>query len=426
MYRFRWIFIAFLFFQNLVASAQETGWDLNGIISDRETRQPVGQVSIKVLNSKQGTVSNKDGTFSLLLLTVPEEVTLLITHLGYEPLQLKIKHGQTFIRIELTPKITVLSEVEVAAGKKLQPEKVSTGSVLDYELLGEEIYILGWQPGTKNPVLKVVNQANDSVLKSFELPFYTENLYRDCVDNLHLLTEKLAYGLKIDSAKLGLYPPQSLVEFSTTIKPCAAAISNGFYLTHTLSKTSGRAFYYAILPENKPKLFCLIQDVEVMAMQKDEGRHQKNRAVAGMNRSLHSAARNREFAQKVLFREPYIPLFRVGEKAVIFNHIQGAISFYQRDSLVHEVSIYYPQRKDWAEEIIIDPVREQAYGKFEKNGITVLEEIDLVTGETGKAFKVAFPFAHKFRITDGRLYFLYRDLSRQSREFLYAARLTEL
>ncbi|KAA9340030.1 hypothetical protein [Adhaeribacter soli] len=308
----------------------------------------------------------------------------------------------------------------------MKPEKVSSGSVLDYELLGDKMFVLGWQAGTKMPVLKVLQESSDSVLIAFKLPFHAQSLYRDCVDNLHVLTETDAYQLQPDSLSLGLFPLQSINAFSTLIKPCAAANGNDFYLERPLVSGGSKAFFYVNKVTNRSKLLSQIQDPVITAMQQDEARYRKRRAVAELDRTAQSAARKQEFARKVLYQPPYAPLFKIGKEVAIFNHLQGNISFYQRDTLTRTIPITYPQRKDWGQEVIIDPVLQRAYGRFDKNGIALLEEIDFTTGSTGPAYKIAFSFARKIRVYNGRVYFIYRDVSRQGRDFLYAARLEEL
>jgi hypothetical protein len=101
----------------LYAHAQE-GATIEGNIIDQQG-SPVDAVSISVEGKGKGSISQKDGSFSL---SVPggDSITVSFTHISFQPLQKKLflKEGQVLeLSIELTPSSIDLNEVEVQEEK---------------------------------------------------------------------------------------------------------------------------------------------------------------------------------------------------------------------------------------------------------------------------------------------------------------------
>ncbi|KAA9340031.1 carboxypeptidase-like regulatory domain-containing protein [Adhaeribacter soli] len=111
------VLFTILFLHSLTAFAQQNALQVNGKVTDQETGQNLAEVSVKVAGTKSGTTSAKDGTFSLQFPTVPAEVTLVFTHVAYQPVQVKLKPGQTYVEVQLKPKALLLEEVEIATVK---------------------------------------------------------------------------------------------------------------------------------------------------------------------------------------------------------------------------------------------------------------------------------------------------------------------
>lgn len=91
---------------------------ISGKIIDRETRQPVPFASIGIVGTTQGTSSNIDGEFSLV---IPENASIKISCVGYasvvvsNPAQMKL--------IELTPYSIELQEI-VITSKSVNPQMI--------------------------------------------------------------------------------------------------------------------------------------------------------------------------------------------------------------------------------------------------------------------------------------------------------------
>lgn len=101
---------------------------ISGVITDADTKEPlIGVTIISVTDKgvKKGTVTDKDGKFSLDV--EDRNATLTITYIGYEKQEIK-PGANSFLNIELKPQSTQLNEV-VVVGYGTQTKATLTGSI---------------------------------------------------------------------------------------------------------------------------------------------------------------------------------------------------------------------------------------------------------------------------------------------------------
>lgn len=95
--------------------------EYNGTVVDSNTRDPLISVSIKLSNSNLGSITNDEGNFSI---KVPEGRgidAVVFSLLGYERLSVpltELSSGKN--RIQLTPKVTELSQISIASFKSAE------------------------------------------------------------------------------------------------------------------------------------------------------------------------------------------------------------------------------------------------------------------------------------------------------------------
>ncbi|HLV38548.1 SusC/RagA family TonB-linked outer membrane protein [Xanthomarina sp.] len=103
------------------ADAQQI--QVSGQITDGQTA--ISGASILVKNTVQGTVSDFDGRFELY---AEKTDTLLISYLGYKPMELAVGNRRT-IAVVLQEDATALGEVTINAGYYNTTERAKTGSI---------------------------------------------------------------------------------------------------------------------------------------------------------------------------------------------------------------------------------------------------------------------------------------------------------
>jgi hypothetical protein len=129
---------------------------LHGIITDRETKQPIGYASIGILNKPVGTVSDSLGHFELAVDNQYPGDTLQVSIVGYYAVKRTLKELMNIngpIAINLAKKMTRLNEVVVT--NPLQHTVIvgrqSTGSFLQASIVpkGDKAPIIGAESGLK-------------------------------------------------------------------------------------------------------------------------------------------------------------------------------------------------------------------------------------------------------------------------------------
>lgn len=96
----------------IVSSAQ----DIQGIVTDRSTQEPLAYVRIGIPDKNTGTISRDDGSFILARTQLTDRDTLVFSMVGYESQRVRVSDLQQDKNvIRLTSAIYTLNEVTVSA-----------------------------------------------------------------------------------------------------------------------------------------------------------------------------------------------------------------------------------------------------------------------------------------------------------------------
>lgn len=94
---------------------------VSGVVVDEKNETVIGASVVQKGNPKNGVATNLDGQFTL---TVPSGAHLLITYVGYEPLDVVAKDG---MKVQMKPKGEMLQEVVVTGYQKVD-KRLYTGA----------------------------------------------------------------------------------------------------------------------------------------------------------------------------------------------------------------------------------------------------------------------------------------------------------
>ena len=102
---------------------------------------------------------------------------------------------------------------------------------------------------------------------------------------------------------------------------------------------------------------------------------------------------------------------RLNDTLCLFNFEDSWIGFLDDScNLVQTVPISFHKEKDWKREIFLDHETGKVYALFRDDGISVLKEISLKTGQAISSVQIPdLPFVSDIKISNGKLYFLYTD-----------------
>jgi len=130
MNKFIYLIIGLFTLSNI--SAQNT---LKGKVLDAKSKSPLVGASIQFANSKSGTTTNKDGSFTIDCKTVS---ALTISFIGYETFQQSVKNCTDELVINLQPINQHLEDVEITAtstqNKSILYQPISIGKLVSTEL----------------------------------------------------------------------------------------------------------------------------------------------------------------------------------------------------------------------------------------------------------------------------------------------------
>lgn len=159
---------------------------VKGSVLDSETKQPLVGVTVSIVNSKQGTVSDNDGNFELQNVTVGIQ-TLTFSSIGYKTMNradVVVNPGKIqYVNVELSPSDVEMKEVVVTGGyfTDVEDKPVSTINFSSEEIrrspgtAGDVSRILLALPS----VAKVNDQRNSLIVRGgtpVENSFYLDNI----------------------------------------------------------------------------------------------------------------------------------------------------------------------------------------------------------------------------------------------------------
>ncbi|MFO7616493.1 MAG: carboxypeptidase-like regulatory domain-containing protein, partial [Bacteroidales bacterium] len=116
---------------------------VTGQVIDAQSGQPIGQVNVLAIQDQQGTSTDQEGRFRLVINTFP--VTLQFSHIAYQPDSVTLPQdpGKS-LQIRMNPRTEAIGEVVVEGGKYQHLMRREEFYVVDYEFDLDKIWVLGY------------------------------------------------------------------------------------------------------------------------------------------------------------------------------------------------------------------------------------------------------------------------------------------
>jgi len=381
---------------------------------------PISYVSIFNIKDKTGTQSDKNGEY-LLIIKNPSIINFSL--LGFESEELNItqtmlsdllKDSLTF-NIVLKTAIKELKTVEITAENI---KIVYDNSLLDYEFNNDNILLLISE--NKKSKLRLIN--SDSIIKDKILNFKAENFFRDCFNNIEVLTNDSSYQVYVLPSEIYIYKGVDIKQFNS-LSSCVASTPEFVFLQQYGPHNQSVMYSYINKDSKQRKMLMNITNAESENFAKGEVKKiaQLKRQLGnkGMMDDLNSTEiglvhdiQNRTwFYENILVKPSYNPLKQIRDSIFIFNHVSDSVYVYNSSSqLIRIFNIRYHYIKGWKNDIIIDVKNQSAYAKFINDGIVYLCKINLDNGNVLKQYKLEHnTFPEKIKIKDNYAYYLYID-----------------
>jgi hypothetical protein len=380
-------------------TVQSQNFTVSGIITDKNSGKPVADIHISVFGKKTGAVSDKNGKFNIAIDKAP--VTLLFTHINYHDFQKTIKENKDVTLNIILGKRTYVSDTVIITKNRIHDmiEKKPL-YVWDYDFYGDSILLLACRYRKVNePLLVLMNNFGDTIT-TYEVS-KPERLFRDCLDNIHLVTKKFAYQIFYDAISLQLHSPMETADFDSLFPRCIESINNNLYLKDYYLRNQVLLYFSVNTKDGKQKKIRVIGDEDGLE------RLAFNNRFWAMGPSPNES--DLRFEEMCFFDPIFAPLVKMGDSLIIFNYVDDKLEFLTQDGeIINEIPISFHKNKFWKEEIYVDEPSRKVYSLFKQNGITGVREINLKNGELGKEIKIPdFVHIENIKIRDNVLYFLY-------------------
>lgn len=433
---------------------QQAEIEIRGSVVDITTNAPLVNVNIKLKDKNLGAITNDLGQFYLISNKLP--VTLVFSYVGYGNQEYSIEFEPLQpISIKLIPKTELLKGVVITTEKIDTVYRDKHFSVMDYELLTDGILLLIYRYTLNRSELLFKNYEGNNIASVNTLPGKPLRLFKDCLNNVHVLTKNKSYQLYFEKQKIILYPPTEIESLISIMQYCEL-LNNGKLYYHETGYLDLINIYYSIDTTNKKRInfhTVIDQDKLDFLAYNPENLSLLNASftpslsdLKGLSTDgvLLDQIRNLEvelrFNQMAYFPAIYAPMLQLGDSIIIFNHPNSTIDFFNKqDSLISSVPINYhvsanesfqgiissvTRNDKWQEEVYIDEHTQKAYTSFlNLNGTKTIKQIDLQSGNLIRSIKIPFPYVEKIQIRNGFMYYIYKGWGESQKKKLFRQKL---
>ncbi|MCA6364739.1 MAG: carboxypeptidase-like regulatory domain-containing protein [Bacteroidetes bacterium] len=426
----RWMLLLLLLLSVLQLPAQTFA---GGIVIDKNSGEPVPWAGVIIKGTTQGALTNAQGRFKIRCSQFP--VTLVVTSLGYTTAEFQLQEPDTLHTFRLAPNTKLLGEVVIEANAIKCIQQDSALMAADVEFYDNYLLLLAHGTGSF-PSKLILSETNGKVISTLALTQQAQELYRDCLGNVHLLGKDSAWQIFYDYEKLRLIYPNTRHEVERTLYPCKLFHNGKLYLqyysfhqlrcSYYLSENgSTQAFYYTS-DTATISYFCEKYDIRYFLMKRRKGeaylypvREIKNNIDLLRSEIIPDA-------QDLTYLRPLNAPMLVSDSAVwIFRPADNlAVQFAANGEAKDSALLSLTQIPGWSGKIWRDEVSGRIYTSAVSKGITTLLLLNSVNFTIEQRTEIPqMPFITKMIIRDGFAYFLYIDRKAEQNRLLYRMRL---
>jgi hypothetical protein len=422
--------------------AQSQHFELNGVVLNGTTSSPIENVNLKIRNSQAGTISDNNGKFKLELKKLP--VILEVSCIGYESISIEITNEiKTPFEIILLPSVEQLEGVTISAQKVIPVFEDRNYSVIDYEIMGENLLLLVYKYQLKRSLLLLLTRSGDTLSQAVLPEIPPAKLYKDILGNVHYFSKKgNAYQCFYDqSTRILLFPYNMPVDsLLRTIGNFRFAMNNRIYfqeeqpdgfstLLGYFEKTSGKTYLqYAGDPSAAKNHY---DDLNYFMQPRRPDDLNQNMTDFQM-RAFEMFYKPKIVASMVKTSPDRIAVFNFMSDSVkvrdsTWKLIQAAPLAFRNDTkktiLTNGATAYSGDLWKWRWSILTDESSGKVYTVFEKRGHQKLCNIDLTTGNISAEYELPVLFAEKISVYKGEAFFLYKPIGENEKWRLYKMKL---
>jgi hypothetical protein len=416
-------------FMTNTAWAQDQGTKVAGYVLDLENNTPLSGVNIYIGGGQYGTTTNSDGYFTLKVQKFP--VMLFFSYVGYEVNQYPVKAANAnSLKIYLKPEIQKIGEVTISADRIIKLIRGDTLNIVDYEIAVDQIIMVA------NPYKQVDDErlylttlAGDTLSSRkitgagvlVDVPesidYWTRvYLYKDCFNNIQLLTNDAVYQIFQKDNFLYLIYPTPVEDFQSSLMP-AKAILDGHLFTQKTTRLKNDTY---VISEGD----TLAKLIKTVSDPYGEFRYVRPiDFIDGLLPASHYLMRKGSYE-----RCDTAPVIQRKNDILIIDFFGNSIDFYNAEGdLLKSVPIKFHLMEyldllvfrhtdidmiNFSQEILYDEKENRIWAVWHEKstGRYSLKEINPDNGEVVRVIDVPdYPFIDRMRVYGNILYFLYTE-----------------
>lgn len=450
VYRILFVLILFslLFSASGLMAQQEI--IISGKIRDSKSLEPLPYASIEIQGTTKGTVSDAQGNYTVNLDEVP--VFLRFSHIGYQPRIIRISEkDHQVLDVDLRMQAELLKEVQILSDRTETVYKDSQYSVIDYDLSGDHIYLLVCKNRLARSRLVLLNLDMDTLIVSGFLRGKPSCLVRDCLDNVHLITQDSAFQVFHEEGVFKLLYGLEHEKFIEAFASCETILDEKVYFSEYEFFNLVVEYFHVDTNTKELKVMRRIADDEKVNMLR---RNRDNLKIPEDDKrmlELSSEFQSREslkkmrdienevrFLKMAFYQPVFAPLIRMGNKICLFNMPEAKLEVYDsRDSLLVKAPLSFIEEHKknekrlfreglkWEKEIFADEVLGKIFTLFSQNASREIWEIDLNTGEYQFVFRIPYAFPEKIKVHNNHIYFIYKGVLDMEKKTLFRSKIVE-
>jgi hypothetical protein len=425
---------------------------LKGIVKDELTSKPIPEVNIKIYGTTRGNSTDRMGGFSLQLSKLP--VTLVISCIGYEEAYFDVSNvPNTQLAFLLRPKSYTLPEVDISSAKYSFLYKDKDYSVLDYELMGDNVLIMIYRYQLKQSELVLLNRSGDTLALSKlpELP--PASLYKDFLLNVHYFSKNgNAYQCFFNEHhdRIEFFKKTTVDSLFSHVKPFLFQLSDRLYFQEKLVKGFGTAIGYYQKGTGKKYIRKCLYDNKISEYFDDQTFYNKWNTFIGNSNALAADdiesdqafdfsrsgieggayGKNEARAHEIEYFNMIFPVVKTKDNTIaFFNFGSDKIEFMDENGKTFQtVPIDFHKEiksnKDsvnsvklsntgwrWGTKMLVDDYSHNVYTIFIRKGMVKIHNVNTETGKLNEGTILPYPFPEKIEIYRGDAYFLVKNIA---------------
>jgi hypothetical protein len=408
----------FIIVNSALLFAQQS--ELQFKVIEEGTKTPVQFCFVIVKGTTISSQSDESGNVKIKANNVD---TLIVYQLGYFMKKQSMAditgNGYT---VQLKLKSVNLNEVVITTQKTQILQATNNTFFLAFEFYDDFILALA-DKGERYNSLMLMDMAGNKIAEK-KLHIKTESLFKDCLGNIHLLTEDSIHQVYYNYKDVTLLKPFHISNYYNTLKPCEC-YSGHKYIFKIRQYRNLKNAYYMIDDEikaNNQWIITVADSAAIKGFNTDFDINyflEQRRRGVGYFTNISELKKNIDYLrEELILSENYNNLIRpvnsemkkTDSAFVLLDYTNKQIYHFslegkQKDCLSLNNSVNISPKM-----IYDDDYKQMIFSQTNKKGIVTLYRFDLKSNTFTHKFEIKkFYFISDFKIKGGNLYFIYKD-----------------